>query len=469
MHLFRTLDMSLPVTIDSDNIARQARLSGNILRTISNKERSKVLYQIHDCLLNNLDKIKKANDLDLLQAKKNNLDESFIKRLNLFKDDKFETMLQGIKDVANLDDPVGKIIMTRELDKDLILQQVTVPIGVLLIIFESRPEVIANITALSIKSGNTAILKGGKESINTFKEFANVINQVLSDSSPLSGIPHNCIQLIETRQDVSDLLSKDMYIDLVIPRGSNNLVKQIKSSTKIPVLGHADGICSIYLDEHADLNKAKKILIDAKANYPAGCNAVETLLINPKFPDWWEVLNYLISNGNIAIHATKDVKNEYLFRMNEYKHINYEISEKIIDADETTDFDKEFLSLDIAVKFVNSVWEAVQHINLHSSKHTDAIITENEKNAKIFLNGVDSSSVYWNASTRFADGFRYGFGTEVGISTSKIHARGPVGLDGLVTYQYQIKGTGQVASDYTGSGGNKLFTHKDLSVREAIL
>lgn len=453
----------------SESIARTARQAGNVLKTISSEDRSKLLYKIHDGLKANAELIRKANILDLENAKKNGLADSLFKRLDLFKGDKFDTMLQGVKDVADLEDPVGKVKLARELDEGLTLYQITAPVGVLLVIFESRPEVIANITSLSIKSGNAAILKGGKESINTFREISDIIKRVISENEKITGIPQGAIQLIETRQDVSDLLCQDDYIDLVVPRGSNALVKQIKSSTKIPVLGHADGICSIYVDEDADLEKAERILLDAKTSYPAGCNAVETILINPKFSKWWIALESLSRKGNVVLHVTDDLKDAFFYELDKAGRMDGFIKEHTVDVNEEVDFDKEFLSLDCAVKFVSTVNEAVNHINEHSSKHTDAIITENEEHAEYFLKGIDSSGVYWNASTRFADGFRYGFGTEVGISTSKIHARGPVGLDGLVTYQYQIRGQGQIASDYIGSGGKKAFIHKDIDLSKVSL
>lgn len=439
------------------------------MKTISNEGRSDILYKIHDALKANAHAIEEANKIDLAVAKETGLADSLLKRLDLFKGDKFEVMLQGIKDVAELEDPVGKVKMARELDDGLTLYQVTAPVGVLLVIFESRPEVIANITALSIKSGNAAILKGGKESVNTFREMAKIVNDTIAQFQSETGVPVGSVQLIETRQDVSDLLDQDEYIDLVVPRGSNALVRKIKDTTKIPVLGHADGICSIYLDEDADLIKAKRISLDAKTNYPAGCNAMETLLINPKFSKWWEVLENLTLEGGVTIHATKDLKTAYFDKLNELGKLTEAIQCKTVDADEEQDFDKEFLSLDLAAKFATSTESAIQHINTHSSRHTDAIVTENKANAEKFMKGVDSSGVYWNASTRFADGFRYGFGAEVGISTSKIHARGPVGLDGLVSYQYQIRGDGQVASDYLGAGGNKAFVHKDLDIKTVTI
>ncbi|GCE97564.1 glutamate-5-semialdehyde dehydrogenase [Zygosaccharomyces mellis] len=452
--------------LTSEEIAKDARRAGNILKTISNENRSNVLYKIHDELKAHKNAIQEANKLDLQTAKDTGLADSLVKRLDLFKGDKFDTMLQGIKDVADLPDPVGKINFAREIDENLILYQITAPVGVLLVIFESRPEVIANITALAVKSGNAGILKGGKESINTFREMSRIIGSTIRKSESQTGVPVGSVQLIETREDVSDLLSQDEYIDLVVPRGSNALVKNIKSSTKIPVLGHADGICSVYLDEDADLEKAKRIVLDSKTNYPAGCNALETLLINPKLNNWCDVLENLVRKGGVTLHATPAVKHAYLESLKQSGHLDEKITANLVDADETKDFDGEFLSLDCAVAFVFDTREAIQHINLHSSRHTDSIVTENKLNAELFLKGVDSAGVYWNASTRFADGFRYGFGTEVGISTSKIHARGPVGLDGLVSYQYQLRGSGQVASDYQGAGGSRAFVHKDLDISQ---
>lgn len=453
----------------SEKIAKDARRAGNILKTISNENRSKILYKIHDGLKAHANSIQEANKLDVKTAQETGLAGSLVKRLDLFKGDKFDTMLQGIKDVAELPDPVGRVNFAREIDENLILYRLTAPVGVLLVIFESRPEVIANITALAIKSGNAGILKGGKESVNTFREMSRIINSIIAKNESETGVLVGSVQLIETREDVSDLLSQDEYIDLVVPRGSNSLVRNIKSTTKIPVLGHADGICSVYLDEEANLEKAKRIVLDAKTNYPAGCNAMETLLINPKLKNWCDVLEDLVRRGGVTLHAAPAVKKAYLKSLEASGHLDQEIQSKLVDVDDSKDFDGEFLSLDCAVKFVLNTQDAIQHVNSHSSKHTDSIVTENKSNAELFLKGIDSAGVYWNASTRFADGFRYGFGTEVGISTSKIHARGPVGLDGLVSYQYQLRGNGQVASDYQGAGGSRAFVHKDLDVSHIAL
>lgn len=444
----------------AEEIARNAHLASTVLKTLSNDERSHALHMIRDGLLQAKDKILSANKIDMQTAIDNNLSSSLIKRLDLSINGKFDSMLDGIIDVANLDDPLNKITLATQLDDGLNLYRLTCPVGVLLIIFESRPEVIANITALAIKSGNAAILKGGKESLNTFKEISDVINDILLNKTK---VPNNSIQLISTRGEVSDLLSQDKYIDLVIPRGSNELVKNIKENTKIPVLGHADGICSIYLDKYLDIEKAIKIVIDAKTNYPAGCNAVETILIDENLDN--EVKSTILTsllNEKIKLH----IEPSFLSTLD--SQIKEKYQELIVEATDD-DFSKEFLSLELAVKQVHDVNDAIIHINSHSSKHTDAIITENKDTADRFLKGIDSSGVYWNCSTRFADGFRYGFGTEVGISTNKIHSRGPVGLEGLVCYYYQMRGSGQVVGDYLGGGGTRVFKHLSLDPKNITL
>lgn len=444
----------------AEEIARNAHLAATVLKTLSNKQRSEALYAIKDELVKSKDEILLANKLDLEAAISSNLSSSLIKRLDLSINDKFDSMCQGIIDVADLEDPLNVCTLATKLDDGLDLYRLTCPVGVLLIIFESRPEVIANITALAIKSGNAAILKGGKESLNTFKSLSNIINRILNEKSD---VPANSIQLISTRSEVSDLLDQDKFINLVIPRGSNELVRNIKENTKIPVLGHADGICSIYLHKDLDLEKACKIVVDSKTNYPAGCNAVETILVDQNLDvDLQNKILLSLLNANVNLHIEKsllasvdqDLKDKY--------------PNQFIEATED-DFNKEFLSFDVAIKSVIDLEDAISHINLHSSKHTDAIITENKQVAEKYLQSIDSASVYWNCSTRFADGFRYGFGTEVGISTNKIHSRGPVGLDGLVCYYYQLRGNGQIASDYLGAGGDKHFKHIKLDPKNVKL
>lgn len=434
--------------MSAESIAKAGNKAFITLKTLTNDERSGALRKIHDALKESKTEILKGNQIDLDNAIKNNVADSLIKRLDLSKGGKFDSMLQGILDVANLDDPIGKITLARKLDEGLNLYRLTSPIGTLLIIFELRPEVIANITSLAIKSGNAAILKGGKESLESFKVLSTIVNRALEDTK----VPRNSVQLIESREEVGDLLSQDKYIDLVIPRGSNELVRSVKANTKIPVLGHADGICSIYVDSEYDALKATRIIVDAKTNYPAGCNAAEQVLINKNIPldQVKTLLDHLIA-AEITLHVTPEIQ----------KLLG---DSKYVVAAEADSFDKEYLSLDLSVKFVDSLEGAITHINTHSSKHTDCIITENKEKAEQFLKSIDSGGVYWNASTRFADGFRYGFGTEVGVSTNKIHARGPVGLEGLMSYQYQLRGDGHIVSEYQGSGGKKVFVHEDIKL-----
>ena len=335
-------------------------------------------------------------------------------------------MIQGIIDISKLNDPIGKVLLKRQLDEGLILTKISCPIGVLGIIFEARPDVISQISALAIKSANAVILKGGKEALNTNKVIFSIINGTLEK---ISGFPKHVISQVFSREDVNYMLKMDKYINLIIPRGGNNLVQFIKENTKIPVLGHADGICHIFVDKTADFEKAEKIIIDAKTQYPSACNSVETLLIHKDFELAEELLKALEKAG-ITLNPEPDSWHK-------------EYSDKIL-----------------AYKFVNTLEEAIEHINEYSSGHTDAIITEDKSNAAIFLDCVDSAGVYHNASTRFADGFRYGFGAEVGISTNKTHARGPVGLDGLTIYKYTLQGNGDIVKDYVD--GIKHFKHKDL-------
>ena len=393
------------------------------------QDKNNALFVIADAIEKNKNQIFESNKLDLENAKilvdKGELSQSTFNRLKL-DENKMRTMIQGIRDVANLEDPVNKKLLVRELDKDLTLYKVTCPIGVLGIIFEARPDVIAQICSLAIKSSNAVILKGGKEAINTNKIILKVINDALDT---LPDFPKNALQQIFTHEEVNEMLKCDKYINLIIPRGSNSLVKFIKENTKIAVLGHADGICHIFVDESADLEMAEKIIVDAKCQYPSACNAVETLLIHKGFKYADQLLATL------------------------------QLSEiKLIDKPECWNF--EYGDKILAFKYVESIEDAISHINEYGSGHTDCIITKNNENAELFMNKVDSSGVYMNASTRFADGFRYGFGAEVGISTNKTHARGPVGLEGLVIYKYKLIGNGQIVKDYVD--GVSEFHHKDL-------
>lgn len=410
-------------------IAQKAKAASKKMATLSTQLKNQALILIAENLKNNKAEIFDANEKDLSAAKElvasGELSQSTFNRLKL-DENKMRDMIQGIIDIANLDDPIGKILLKRELDEGLVLTKVSCPIGVLGIIFEARPDVISQISALAIKSSNAVILKGGKESVNTNKKIMDIITDSLRN---IDEFPDNCITQVFTRDDVAQMLKQDKYIDLIIPRGGNSLVKFIKENTSIPVLGHADGICHIFVDESADFEKAKKVIIDAKTQYPSACNSVETVLIHKNYPRKGMLLNDIIKAGVELIFEPDSWHKEY--------------SDKIL-----------------SIKEVDSIEDAIEHINMYSSGHTESIITENINNAKLFMQAVDSAGVYHNVSTRFADGFRYGFGAEVGISTNKTHARGPVGLEGLTIYKYNIVGDGHIVKDY--AEGNKKFHHKDL-------
>ncbi len=417
--------------MDFENIARKAKLAALAVAGIKTDLKNLALTNIADALEKNKEKIFEANKKDLLDAEKlvesGEISKSIYNRLKL-DENKMRDMLQGIRDIVKLDDPVNKKLLIRELDKDLTLYKISCPIGVLGIIFEARPDVIAQISSLAIKSSNAVILKGGKESINTNKIILSIINETLDS---IQDFPKNLLQQVFTRDDVAEMLKCDKYINLIIPRGGNKLVKFIKENTKIPVLGHADGICHIFVDETADIDIAANVIIDAKTQYPSACNAVETLLIHDNFAKKGELLERLKSSG-IKLDENPDI---WAF---------------------------EHGDITLAYKTVQSLDNAIEHINTYGSGHTDCIITKNQENAEKFMNNVDSAGVYCNVSTRFADGFRYGFGAEVGISTNKTHARGPVGLEGLTIYKYRLIGCGHVVKDYVN--GIKHFHHKDLSV-----
>lgn len=412
------------------SIAKSAKEAALQAADLTCKTKDAALLRIAESLEEHKNEIFEANQKDLQDAKSlvenGEITQATFNRLKL-DENKMRDMIQGIKDIANLEDPVNKTLFIRELDADLTLYKVSCPIGVLGIIFEARPDVIAQISALAIKSSNAVILKGGKESKHTNETVLGIINNALSQ---IADFPKNLLQQVFSRDDVAEMLKCDKYINLIIPRGGNKLVKFIKENTKIPVLGHADGICHIFVDESADLEMAQKIVVDAKTQYPSACNSVETLLIHEKFPHKDELL------ASLQLSEIKLIDNPESWA--------HEYGDKIL-----------------AFKTVKDIDEAINHINTYGSGHTDSIITKNTQNAEKFLNKVDSAGVYLNASTRFADGFRYGFGAEVGISTNKTHARGPVGLEGLTIYKYKLLGTGQIVKDY--ADGTKQFHHKDLA------
>ncbi|KAJ5547027.1 hypothetical protein N7494_004612 [Penicillium frequentans] len=445
------------------DVARSASLASRKLAILPNAARNEALTALYKALNENRATILAANARDVeaatLAANSGDLNHSVLKRLDLSRPGKYDDMLEGILSVRDLEDPVGKITMRSLLDEGLTLERVSCPIGVLLIIFEARPEVIANIAALAIKSGNAAILKGGKESLESFVAIANVVSDAIAGSP----VPVSSIQLVKSRDAVSSLLAQDSLIDLVIPRGSNELVRFVKDNTKIPVLGHADGLCSAYVHSDANIHTAVKVIVDSKTDYPAACNALETLLVHEDILDsiFPAVATALLDKG-VSLRCDEASKAALLKTLPTEKSTGVQLAAE-------ADYDTEFLDLVLAVKTVratntptSAVEAAIEHINLHSSKHTEIILTESQELANLFMSGIDSAGVYWNASSRFADGMRYGFGTEVGISTNKIHSRGPVGLEGLTIYKYLIRGNGHAAGDYHDGPGGRKYIHSTL-------
>lgn len=423
-------------------IAKGANSAALILAHLSTETKNQALHEMANALEANYGSILSVNEKDLEFAKKEGIAQSLIARLTL-SEDKICGMARGIRSVMALPDPAGIQQSAMELDEGLTLYQVSCPIGVIGAIFESRPDAVPQISSLCLKSGNAVILKGGREAQNSNK----VIVELLKDAiKKVSGVPEAALQMIETRSEVRDMLKEEKSINLIVPRGSNDFVKYIQDNTKIPVLGHSEGICQNYLDKDADLSKALRIVLDSKLQYPAACNAIENLLVHKDVAE--EIIPQLVG---------KFEEKGVLLRGCE-KTMN--ISSKISLASEN-EWDEEYNDLILSIKVVEDLDEAISFINRHGSGHTDTIVTENNGTAEKFMDEVNSASVMCNASTRFADGFRYGLGAEIGISTNKTHARGPVGLEGLVIYKYKVYGSGQIVGDYSGKNARS-FTHNPL-------
>ena len=413
---------------DVIEIAKKAKEASISALQLSENIKNKALTEIANEIEKNKALIINANNIDL-EAAKNSISQAMYNRLKL-DENKIRDMIQGVRDIANLPEPVNQILWQRDIAEGITLKKVSCPIGVIGVIFEARPDVISQISALCIKSSNAVILKGGKEAENTNKVIFEIISNTLNS---IDGFPKNMISLIHTRDDVSELLKADKYVNLIIPRGSNALVKYIKENTKIPVLGHSDGICHIYIDKSADINKVLNICIDAKCQYPSACNSVETILINQNIlKEILPVLIQKLEENEVSVIADEACRS---------------VLPNLVPAQEE-DWSTEYSDKKVSIKVVNNLEEAINHINKYGSGHTDCIITENEENADKFMTFVDSAGVYHNISTRFADGFRYGFGAEVGISTNKTHARGPVGLEGLTIYKYKLYGNGDIVQDF---------------------
>lgn len=419
--------------------AKKAKEASIALAATSGEIRDNALKAISKALVERADEIKKANQIDMANSEKENVAMPLLKRLK-FEDSKIKDVVAGIESLLNLEDPVGKVQLQTELDKDLVLTRVACPIGVIGVIFESRPDALVQISTLCLKSGNAVLLKGGREARETNKILFEIIKEVTVEA----GLPEGWIVLMESREDVDAIIKLDKYIDLLIPRGSNAFVSYIMKNSNIPVMGHADGICHTYVDKEADIDLAVKVVVDAKTQYVAVCNALETLLVNK------EVANQYLPK----LKAALETKNVYIK--------GCEKTQQIIDVALATeeDWKTEYLDYILSIKIVDDIDQAITHINTFGSGHTDCIITKDNEAAEKFMTLVDSGNVFLNVSTRFSDGFKYGFGAEVGISTSKLHARGPVGLEGLLIYKYKLRGNGQIVADY--AEGRSHFTHKRL-------
>ena len=422
-------------------IATQTRQAARTLASLSTQQKNDAIEAIAQALEAAAAEITAANDLDLKAALEDNLAKPLYGRLKLDAV-KLRGAIGGVRDVAKLPDPAGALQIHRELDDGLVLKRIACPLGVLGIIFESRPDAVMQISTLAVKSGNGVILKGGKEAVRSCQALVNAIRQGLTNA----GVDPNAVQLLTTREETRALLALDSYVDLIIPRGSNAFVRFVQENTRIPVLGHADGVCHLYVDVAADLEKTAKIAVDAKVGYPSACNAIETLLVHKDIAvKALPVLARALQQAGVKLlgdDATRQVLTD-------------------IQAATDADWSTEYSDLILAIRVVDSVDAAIDHINTYGSRHTDAIATEDQTTADQFMAQVDAAGVYHNCSTRFADGFRYGFGAEVGISTQKMPPRGPVGLEGLVTYKYQVVGNGHVVASYSGETA-KPFTHKDL-------
>ena len=433
--------------MNATELALQAKEASRQLALTDTQTKNAALAAMAQAVRAGADALFAANKLDLEAAeqavKAGKMKPALFARLKL-DENKLRAVAAGMEDLIRLPDPIGRTLAYTEMAPGLTLQKVSCPLGVLLVIFEARPDVLPQIASLAVKSGNAVILKGGKEALHTNEAFLKILTDALA-SLP-GGWPKGALSLVHSRQDAAELLTQDAYIDLVIPRGSNALVQYVKENTSIPVLGHADGVCHIYIAPSAPLDLATKVCVDAKTQYPAACNAVETLLVDGALAqENVDALLHALQKAGVTLHAPEAEKERFPGCV----------------YHEQIEWHTEYGALELSLHTVSGVQEAAAHINRYGSHHTDAILTQDEQEAEFFLRAVDSAGVYHNASTRFADGYRYGFGAEVGISTAKTHARGPVGLEGLTIYKYRLRGQGQIVGDFVGPQAQKL-THKNL-------
>ena len=420
----------------TESAVRAAKVQSLRLASSTTRQKNAALAKMAEALDSRRGMILEANLADVQAARSAGLSDAMVRRLTV-DDRKIDGMVDGIRDVIKLDDPVGRTLEHTELDKGLDLYQVSCPIGMIGVIFESRPDVVPQIMSLCLKSGNGVVFKGGSEALNTNKCLFGLLTEAASEDVPVESFV-----MIETREDVRSLLGLDDCIDLLIPRGSNSFVRYIKENTRIPVLGHASGVCHVYVDSSADTEMALKVALDSKVQYPAVCNAMETLLVNRSLAeDFLPSMAALFADNGVEMRCDR---------------LSAPFMPGCVPA-EDSDWDAEYDDKVVAVKVVDSMHEAIEFINDHGSHHTDAIVTQDMQRASLFAANVDSADVFINASTRFADGYRFGKGAEVGISTNKIHSRGPVGMEGLMIYKYILVGGGHVVKDY--ADGTRRFTH----------
>lgn len=428
--------------------AKRARAAAGALASLDGEKRKAALLAMRDALAQHSEEIFTANRSDLEAAGElvdtGRLSQSTYGRLKL-DEPKLGDLMAGIEQIASMPELLGATTLARQLDEGLNLYRISCPIGVIAIIFESRPDVLPQITALAFKTGNAVLLKGGREADNTNRILAKVIRECLAER----GITCDAVQLLSTREDVQEILGAEGDVDLIIPRGSNELVRSIQANTRIPVLGHAAGICHLYVHEDASPDMAITLALDAKTQYPSACNSIETLLIDKNIAP--QLLPEVVSALN---------HNRVIVKCESEAITKYNLQDAI--RTDQSDWGTEYGDLVLSIKVVDGVDEAIEHINKYGSGHTDTIVTSSKIVFERFFSKVNSAGVFWNASTRFADGYRYGFGAEVGISTSRLHPRGPVGIEGLVTYKYKLVGKGHVVSDYSGPSA-KRFTHKTLT------
>lgn len=418
----------------------QVKAASLKLAAASTQEKNSALLRIAESLIARKQEIFKCNEEDLRRSEADQIPFPLLKRLK-FDESKLNDVIDGIRSLIKLEDPVGKTLLSTQLDEGLELYKITCPIGVIGIIFESRPDALAQISTLCLKSGNGVLLKGGSEA----RETNRILSEIIISASEEAGMPSGWCALLETRADIKELLKQDEYVDLIIPRGSNEFVRYIMDNTNISVMGHADGICHLFIDASADLDMAVRIAIDSKTQYVAVCNALETLLVHKDIArEFLPLLKKAADSKNLELVGCA-----------------HTLSYIPIEAAVEEDWKAEYLDYKLSIKVVENLDEAIDHINAYGSGHTDSIVTTDKEHAARFMALVDSGNVFWNCSTRFSDGFKYGLGAEVGISTGKLHSRGPVGLEGLVIYKYKLIGNGQIVADYAEKRSS--FTHRNLN------